>query len=195
MSPEHLLERAIALLDIHPFPGADARELLTLLQSCSQRSYNPGAVLCQEDDPGVEMFFLLLGEVEVLKRDPKGVDRLLGTIRAPALLGHMSLVDRSARSATCVARGDAVIAALDRQRFNHFFGQPSPEGRALRRLLAASIADQLARGNQRLRVMIDDGEALETEDTVTRDDVTQEEVMALEGQFEGWDVWGPDRKT
>jgi len=183
MNQADLLDCASELLALHAFRGADEHDLLALLNQCALRELEAGTVLCEEDTPGEELYFLLEGTVEVLKRDPRGQDRSLGVIEAPAILGHMSLVDRSKRSATCRAGEALLVAALDRPRFNHLFGAPSAEGSALRRLLAASIADQLARGNARLRALIAPDE----------EEISAEQVMAVEGQFSGWDVWGPDR--
>jgi len=185
MNRSQLHGSASALLDAHPMTGTDAAALQDLLERCTQRSLNPGALLCREDDAGAEIYFLLRGTVEVLKRDSKGIDRALGTIGAPAILGHMALADRSPRSATCKVTDDAVIAALSTEEYTRVYSDAGPEGRTLRRLLLASMADQLASGNEQLRLLI--APLLEdTGDRSSAEQFSEDELAAISGTYQGW---------
>jgi len=183
MTPRELLDCASRLIALHRYRGADANDLIALLNRLPRRQYGQWESLCKEGEAGDELFFLLRGAVEVLKEDTGGQERPLGTIKAPAILGHMSLVDRSARSATCRAMGPVVVATLDRAGFDALFDEHTAEGSTLRRLLAASIADQLAQANAHLRDLIAPADG----------DVSDAQVMTVKGHLRGWHVAEPAR--
>ena len=191
MNRSQLHGSASALLDAHPLSGTDTAALQALLERCDQRALNPGALLCREDDDGSEVYFLLRGAVEVLKRDSKGIDRDLGLIAAPAILGHMALVDRSPRSATCKTTETTVIAALSAEEYTRVYSNAGPEGRTLRRLLLASMADQLASGNEQLRLLLSplldapEGEPI-------NEAFSEDELASISGTFQGW---GPNESV
>lgn len=191
MNKEQLYGAATALLTTHPMAGAQANALRGILEQCEQRSLNAGALLCKEGDPGKDVYFLLRGSVEILKRDSKGIDRELGHIDAPALLGHMSLVDHSTRSATCKVKERAVVASLSRADYSRLYSSPDAQGRTLRRLLIASMADQLSSGNAQLQNIIapllDKAAASQpAAEQGLADALSPEELTALSGTYQGW---------
>jgi len=191
MNKDQLHGAATALLTTHPMTGAQSGALREILEQCEQRSLNPGALLCKENEPGKDIYFLLRGSVEVLKRDSKGIDRELGHINAPALLGHMSLVDHSARSATCKVKEQAVVASLARKDYTRIYSSTDAQGRTLRRLLIASMADQLSSGNAQLQNIIapllkkSDAPTPTSEQTIA-EALSPEELTALSGTYQGW---------
>lgn len=171
MSEHHdLLHRqARALVASHAFVGATVADLVQFLEHCREVRYEDGDALCWERSAGQELMVLVGGMVSVQKRDARGGDRELARVRAPALIGHMSLVDGSPRSATCRAAGVVVCRVLDRGRYLRLIEEPGPVGSTLRRLLLSSLHKQLSRANAYLRklvggeplgpsITIDDGE-------------------------------------
>ena len=117
-------------------------------------SLSDGDTVCVEGDQGEDLYFLIHGTVRVLKRGPSGGDKELAQVAAPALLGHMSVIDHSARSATCVAAGTCQVLALDRKTYAQLLTESSARGTALRRLLLSSLTRQLVSGNARLQAML-----------------------------------------
>ena len=87
------------LLVSHPSRGVKPAALTEVLESLEINEFEHGDLLCSEGDPGDSMYFLLFGSILVTRKDAGGVDRELVTMSAPALLGHMALVDNSPRSA------------------------------------------------------------------------------------------------
>ena len=121
-------------------------------------------------------------------------------MKAPSLVGHMSLVDRSPRSASCIAMGKTVCASLDRRKYDTLLTETSARGMALRRLLLASLTKQLADANSRIRGLIE-GEgtriaapAAGTKQTgagvgeVEDFDVSHTDILKVAGVLEGWDI-------
>lgn len=177
----------------HPFPGASHAALEHLMAQGQVRKLAAWEVLCEEGEPGDEMWFLLRGTVEVQRRDLTGKLRELGTIAAPALIGHMALVDRSPRSATCVAQTDLELVVLDSGVYDRLLGEGTISGSALRRLLLSSLSGQLAQANAQVRQLVED--LSEDIPDPTNAPVpkkkkisTQDKVIQVTARLGGWDA-------
>lgn len=186
-----LLQQAAAFLRATPVRGVRPHHLAAVLGATSLRRHSTGEVLCSEGDAGDEMFFLVDGSIQVTRRDSRGRSRDLATIRAPALVGHMSLVDNSPRSATCTTGERSVVGVMDRRQYNALLSEPSDRGTALRRLLCASLTRQLVGANGRIRGMLLEADQQSGDDGL--DEVEDYEVsdtglMGLESTLAGFDT-------
>lgn len=150
MDPQKVADWAVRLLIANPFPGKSQRELVEIINACRLQRFTDGQTILSEGEPGEELYFLMEGEVEVLKRDVTGEERSLVVMQAPTMFGHMSLVDGSARSATCRAKGGVDVAVLTRQTYLDLLTRSHPVGTSLRRLMLSTLTRQLVDGNARL---------------------------------------------
>jgi CRP-like cAMP-binding protein len=81
--------------------GALSGEVLTYLsKSLKQIASMPGEVIFREGDLAHEMFVLLDGEVEVVKKSRAGREHRVALLGPSDCFGEMSLVDMQPRSAT-----------------------------------------------------------------------------------------------
>ncbi len=104
-----------------------------------------GLVLFREGEPGIEMYVLLQGTVEI------SVGGDVVEVATPgALLGEMALVDSSARSATVITRSDCKFVAVDGKQFD-LLVRESPE---FARHVMTVMANRLRTMNERLREAI-----------------------------------------
>lgn len=183
----------------HPFPGASHAALERLLGQGEIRHLKAWEVLCDEGDPGEEMWFLLRGTIEVQRKDLDGEARELGTIVAPALIGHMALVDHSPRSATCVAQTDVELVVVRAQVYERLLNEASVTGSSLRRLLLSSLCGQLVAANGQIRQLVDDLTQNEAEATPIAPPArrsadprkrrsTDDRMVRLSAQLGGWDA-------
>jgi CRP-like cAMP-binding protein len=140
----------------HPFPGASHTGLERVMGQGIVRHLSAWEVLCEEGDPGDEMWFLLRGSIEIQRKDLSGELKQLGVIHAPALIGHMALVDRSPRSATCVAQTDVEIVVVGSAVYDRLLSEATISGSSLRRLLLSSLSGQLTAANAQIRQLVDD---------------------------------------
>ena len=154
MNPQKVADWAVRLLIANPFPGKSQRELVEIINACRLQRFSEGQTILSEGEPGEELYFLMEGEVEVLKRDVTGEERSLVVMQAPTMFGHMSLVDGSARSATCRAKGEVDVAVLSRQTYLDLLSRSHPVGTSLRRLMLSTLTRQLVDGNARLFSLI-----------------------------------------
>ena len=75
-------------------------------------TFAPGGVIFEQGDTGEEMFGIVEGEVEL-----RMGTEVLNTLGAGDVFGELALVDSSPRSATAVAKTEAVLAVIDRKLF------------------------------------------------------------------------------
>lgn len=176
------LIRAMAerLAHAYAFPGASGHPLEAVLEACTWRHCPAGETLCEEDDKGNTLFLLMAGSVDVYKRDARGSRQKLATVQAPSLLGHMSLIDRSPRSATCVTASECQVGVMEMATFDELRAARTESGTAFRRLLLASLNQQLRRGDARLHALLN-----EAEPAVEK---AQAQLQQTVGALEGWET-------
>ena len=138
----------------HSFPGASHAAIERVLAKGDCQQLPHGALLCREGQPGDELFFLVHGNITVLRKDSSGEDRILSDMTCPCVFGHMSVIDGSKRSATCRANGPVEIVTLTRAQVDILLAEGSVAGVALRRLLIASLCDQLSNANGFVRKLV-----------------------------------------
>ena len=138
----------------HSFPGASHAAIERVLNLGELQQFDHGATLCAEGQPGNDLFFLVRGNISVLRRDGTGTDRVLSDMTCPNVFGHMSVIDGSMRSATCKANGPVEVVILPRQMVDRLITEGSVAGVALRRLLIASLCDQLSQANGFVRKIV-----------------------------------------
>ena len=150
MSVDVSTEWCAHLLDTHGLTRTPAGVLAGLLRRCPELRVPQGDRLCTEGDPGDDLWFLLEGQVGVRKRDFAGVERHLGEVAAPSVMGHMSLIDGALRTATCVALRPTRLAVLSRGLYDELVDAQTAEGAFLRSLMVACMVEQLHRGMRQL---------------------------------------------
>jgi len=138
----------------HSFPGASHAAIERVLAMGELQSFDHGSTLCAEGLLGDEIFFLVRGNITVLRKDGTGEDRILSDMTCPNVFGHMAVVDGSRRSATCKANGPVEVVVLPRRIVDRLVAEGSIAGIALRRLLIASLCDQLSNANGFVRKIV-----------------------------------------
>ncbi len=144
-----------------PLPeGLERRDLEMLGTAGRLLVWDPGTLLCQEGRPGASCFVLLAGHVEVFKASAGG-GRHLATLGPGSLVGQMSLVDSSPRSASVRAVDEVVALEVGRDVFERLVRAASPFALRFQRQIALAGIRQLRLANARLTGLLGRGEALE----------------------------------
>ena len=151
----------------HSFPGASHAAIERVLHKGDCQPLPHGKDICVEGESGDELFFLVRGNITVLRRDINGENRVLSDMTCPCVFGHMAVIDGSKRSATCRANGPVEIVRLHRSQVDQLITEGSVAGIALRRLLIASLCDQLSSANGFVRKIVLENTA------PAEDDITQ----------------------
>ena len=121
---------ASLLLDRHGI-GMNPRMLTLALDDCEAFVLEDGDQLCAEGGIAQEMWVLLRGLIEVRKRGIPG-DGPLAIVKAPALLGHMGLVNGTQRSASCQAKGRCELLRMPATRFYALLAEQTGEAHVFR---------------------------------------------------------------
>lgn len=91
-------------------------ELYTFLKFMNPEHFRDGDVIFEEDVPGDKLYILINGQVRITKRSGKkgGVikETELAIIQPGQCFGEMGLIDRRARSAKAIAKGNAVLFSI-----------------------------------------------------------------------------------
>jgi CRP-like cAMP-binding protein len=153
---EKSIKLARSAVATHPFPGASQVALQRVIARGVHAAYEDGTVLCEEGSPGEDLFFLISGNISVQRKDAGGTNRVLTDSTQPHIFGHMAVIDGSRRSATCTAQGPVELVTLSRVEFDRLLSESSIPGTALRRLLIASLCDQLSNANEFVRSLVQD---------------------------------------
>ncbi len=89
-----------------------AIKLTEKFSSDSVRHFRAGEIIFSEGDDSREMFVVLEGQVEVVKKSPYGATVRLAAISRGEFLGEMSLLESLPRSATARAVNDVKLLAI-----------------------------------------------------------------------------------
>jgi small-conductance mechanosensitive channel/CRP-like cAMP-binding protein len=113
-------ERLLAAIDL--FAALTEDERRELAAGTSTRTYGDGEAIVRQGEAGQSMFVLCSGgAIVVLESDRRQV----ATIEAGGYFGEMSLLTGEPRSATVLAKGDAVVIELDAGQFRRL-GERDP---------------------------------------------------------------------
>lgn len=145
---EQLLQAMPALEGLRP----KERELLAMVMK--EERFRPGDAIVREGEPGHSCYFIIAGEVEVLKSIGPNQERVITTLRRDGLFGQIALVDAGRRAATCRAKNHVHVARLDRQDFDTLFSSGSHFAFQFQIVIARAAAQQLRQANSRLNLLL-----------------------------------------
>jgi CRP-like cAMP-binding protein len=112
---ERLLKNLLATSPL--FKPFDHQQQMELLKRFEGHDLEPGTVIIREGDAGQGLFVILLGEVEILRRDPAGRERAVAKLGAGEVFGEMSLLGDKPTTATVRTLSRTTIMFLGREYF------------------------------------------------------------------------------
>jgi CRP-like cAMP-binding protein len=112
---ERLLKNLLATSPL--FKPFDHQQQMELLKRFEGHDLEPGTVIIREGDAGQGLFVILLGEVEILRRDPGGREKPVAKLGAGEVFGEMSLLGDKPTTATVRTLSRTTIMFLGRDYF------------------------------------------------------------------------------
>ncbi len=94
------------------FGGLAPETLDFLAETLRSKTIVPGDVVFREGDMAAEMFVVLGGEFEVLKRSKRGIEARVAMLGVGDWFGEMSILDVQPRSATVRALAPSRVLAI-----------------------------------------------------------------------------------
>ena len=101
--------------------------------------YESGEFVFKEGEIGNTMYILLKGQVDILKRTEKGVNRQLASLAPGEIFGEMSLLDTLPRSASAISKGVSEVLAIQEEGFLRLLGKNPQFGVKLLRGLSKKL--------------------------------------------------------
>ncbi len=86
------------------FSGLTGKELGKMSLIVHRRQYDVDEPIFSQGDPGLGMYVIEEGEVDIVYTDSTGIEKRLASLKPGDFFGELSLLDESPRSATAVAR-------------------------------------------------------------------------------------------
>lgn len=145
-----MIANLAALRRLPLFRDLTPKELAGLRDYLTWRRFDPGDVLFREGEPAPSCFVLAAGDVDVLTRLGDGTQQKLATLAPGALVGHLALIDRKPRSATCrIALRPARLIELGREDFDRLLDQHSPFAYKILDRVALDLVGRLRAATER----------------------------------------------
>ncbi|MFP4483796.1 MAG: Crp/Fnr family transcriptional regulator [Spirochaetota bacterium] len=102
------------------FSSLSPRFLKGLGDSATRRTYKEGELIVRQGNPGVGLFVITKGKVQVVKTNESGRRYELGTHGPGEVIGEMAVLDGAVRSADIVALEETECLVLASWTFNSF---------------------------------------------------------------------------
>jgi len=130
------------LKNVKLFAELSIDSLLKLGSCLKIAEFPPSEVIVREGAPGVSMYIIKSGLVEVRKKDPTtGFDFLVAQLSEGAAVGEMSLLTGKPRSATVTTVQPTVVFTLTRADFRNLLTQHPEISLGLARILAERLEE------------------------------------------------------
>ena len=118
-------------------------ELLDLSRYMGTMKFAKGAAVFEEGDTDVFMCIVVKGGVNILKKDENMDEKRVAVIGVGKVIGEMSMIDGSPRSASAVAATNTTLVVLSKESMNRLFREKPGVGIKLLQKIAFSISQRL----------------------------------------------------
>ncbi len=106
------------ILNLSIFDNFKVDELDILARHMNFAEVKKGEFLFMEGERGDYMCFVINGLLEVMKKNAQGDFRTIARLQKGNTIGEMSIIDKSPRSASVIARQPSLIIILTQKGFN-----------------------------------------------------------------------------
>jgi signal transduction histidine kinase len=147
-------ERVALLREIDLFRAFDSGELTSFAESIEELDIPAGTVLCTEGAPGLDMFILIHGALQVFKGK-----RAITTILPIDYIGEMAIIEEKPRSATVVSSTQARLLRITTAQFQHYLAAQPQSLVSMMQTLSQRIrkdTKQLAQEYEKANILIHD---------------------------------------
>ncbi len=111
-TPDSAQARLAILAPMPLFAHCNERELRAVAQATRPRQFPEGAVIFEQGTPGVELYLVISGGVEIITNG-----RTIATLGPGSNFGEMAMLDEPNRSATAVATAETELMVIPRDAF------------------------------------------------------------------------------
>ena len=141
----------LALLKQVPiFINLKLKELAEVEKIMHRRKYKKSEPIIRMGDPGLGMYIIAKGSVDIIEEDKKGGSRTLANLEDGSFFGDMALLDESPRSASAIATEECDIIGFFRPDFLDLLDRKPKLGIKVLLALAKTSGERLRRTDEML---------------------------------------------
>lgn len=124
------------------------------------REYKEGEIIFHKGDPGLGMYIITSGQVDIVEDKDGEVIRKYATLKVHSFLGEMALLDEKPRSATAIVKEECEALGFFRPDLMDMLQKKPKTGNIILYNLARVIGERLRQTNSeliRLQTRLDNG--------------------------------------
>lgn len=125
-SPEHV--ESADLLSLPPFRFLNKKDIALLMTIVHFRNYVAGEYIFYQGDPGIGLYIIKEGEVDILMQDEFQNLIPLATFSKGDFFGELALVDGEKRSASAIAKTDVKLSVIFKPDLDEFIDKYPKKG-------------------------------------------------------------------
>jgi len=119
-SPTEEADLKNSLKSIPIFNELTKRDLTSLISIIHNRTFVAGEIIFHQGDPGIGLYLIREGEVEIKRSNSFGVESILAVFSPGDFFGELALVDGEKRSASAVAKTACKISVIFKPDLDEF---------------------------------------------------------------------------
>ena len=133
------------------FKGLSAFEIKQVFEECaSLKNFSAMEKIIEEGSINDDIFFLPKGKVQVDLELSNAANRRLNTIEGPIVLGEISFLDKSPRSATIKAVENVSVYIINGKSLDDLINEMPHTGHKIKHNIALSVSKTIRRMNELL---------------------------------------------
>lgn len=132
------------------FDGLKGREIAAIERILHQRIYEPGEVIFRQGEPGVGMYIIERGDVDVVYEE---TNQVLAELSDGEFFGELALVDESPRIATVIAKSRSQILGFFQSDLLALIDRNPRLGIKIVMRLVSVVGERLKNSNEQLESM------------------------------------------
>ena len=139
-----------ALHSLPLFKDLSKRDCTLLINIVHNRIYVEGEYIFYQGDPGLGMYIIRDGEVEIKREGTSNKTVTLAKLKKGDFFGELALVDGEKRSASAIAKKDTKLAVIFKPDLEDYIEKLPKKGIKIMRGIAEIIAARLRKVNEEL---------------------------------------------
>jgi len=120
----------------------------------SERVFQRGETIFEENDLGNSLLVIISGEVRITQRGNVSGEETLTVLKQGDFFGEMALLEDLPRSATAIAHGDAFIMEIGGERFLRFVEKDPASGVKILITLAKRLSARLREADGKIKAFV-----------------------------------------
>jgi signal-transduction protein with cAMP-binding, CBS, and nucleotidyltransferase domain len=142
------MELQRSLLSIPIFEGLSKRDCGLLMNLIHHRIYIADEYIFYQDDPGLGIYLIREGEVEVQRTDKNGNVFHQATLHKGDFFGELALVDGEKRAASAISKKDSKIAVIFKPDLDEFIQRFPKKGIIILEGISKIVTTRLRKLNE-----------------------------------------------